>query len=114
MFSLENFRDLLETSPVYLLRFAYSVSTCIYLATGCCSFTLEKSVLMPLNIVFFVMLRREIERHAEREIKAELFHGSYAVYFAGTLKIICSAPQWDKGSLRSFTKHEQRNINKDE
>lgn len=45
---------------------------------------------MPLNIVFFVMLRREIEWHAEREIKAVLFYGSYAVYFAGTLKIICT------------------------
>lgn len=37
--------DLLETPLVYFLCFDCSAS--IYVATGCCSFTLQKSVLMP-------------------------------------------------------------------
>jgi len=36
------------------------------------------------------MLTRDIQRLPEREIKAVLFYGSYAVYFAGTLKILCT------------------------
>ena len=44
-FHLENLEICLRTPLVYFLRFDCPAS--IYLATGCCSFTLQKSVLMP-------------------------------------------------------------------